>query len=290
MSYTRTIRINGELEKRFKPSSPSNCYDSPSQFKINKEKRVLDAYCMRALKNDSESVWASSKIYENIEMQLKMIQYCVHDLWATNIQTSLNEETKWCKKGEIDFNGWEWSDCGHDSPFDSEQDVVDTYVDNIFRLVSCVDTPDYFKDKESWFEYYNDINDEVNGFEEMLIDFYNHDFVDFYHDCTVNPDEEESTNCCTEACCANDEPYCCDDADSENWEESCDDEDLSCTENEAINESRLLQKISNSAKNLCEKDVESFDVSNKDVNFAPSKVFKKRIEPTDGDSIPNNFF
>jgi hypothetical protein len=277
MSYTRTIRINGELEKRFKPSSSSNCYDSPSQFKINKEKRVLDSYCMRALKNDSESVWASSKIYENIEMQLKMIQFCVHDLWATNIQASLDEETKWCKKGEIDFNGWEWSDCGHDSPFDSEQDVVDTYVDNIFRLVSCVDTPDYFKDKESWFEYYNDINDEVNGFEEMLIDFYNHDFVDFYHDCTVNPDEEE----------------CCEVDDSESWEEADDDEDLPSTENEAtrvVKEPLPLEKISNSAKNLYEKDVESFDVSNKDVNFAPSKVFKKRIEPTDGDSIPNNFF
>jgi hypothetical protein len=191
MSHTEIIRVTGELDKKFKPSG-SSTYKETSQLTVNKEKRILLAYCMNSSKKDfTDSVWSTNKIYENIEMQLKMVQFVIHETWAINLQNLLNEETKWSKKEEIDYCGWEWAESHQGSNFETDKDIIDYFLDNIFRLVSCVDAPKYFENKETWFDYYNDISEEVDSFEELLINFYDHEFVDFYRSSSNNSDNEE---------------------------------------------------------------------------------------------------
>ena len=124
-----------------------------------------------------------------LQSTLTALVQCLQSAIERDQKESIYNQWKNDENHEIWFCGWQYA---QEATLTNEEIVTST-VDNLFIYCDLVQTPDYFDDHEKFYEKLNDINDEINGFEEMIIENYNHSVINDLHPYIVGGDEEEST-------------------------------------------------------------------------------------------------
>lgn len=173
MGYQTTFRLKGELDDQFK-----TWMKSVTKSELTKYKVVLEGICMLPVeKNDNmRGHTYMYKLYGDINTAVSMYVEYIIESWKIWIKDRINENN------EIYFCGWEYSNSGNNSPWESKEDLVDFFTEQLFLYV--------IQPTQGAFEYKNDdyydklqkVSDSINEIEDSVYGMMNHKFVNRYRD------------------------------------------------------------------------------------------------------------
>lgn len=164
----------------FKPTKEQldelySCDEKTVQSEIREAERTLKKLCLK----DTEG----KDISRSIEFYLRMIEKAIEADVNQIVKNTFNDE------GEFWFCGWEYA---RESQIDYDR-VYNCYVENLSILAEIVKTPDYFDDREKFDEKVNAIQEELDGFEDLVYTEYRHKLCEKFKDCRVPDEPEEDT-------------------------------------------------------------------------------------------------
>lgn len=132
---------------------------------IRNSKREIISYC---LKDNSDK--DTRKIAQTIGFNLRMLASSVEQ----NEKQTAYDRWKNDDKHELWYCGWEFS---HPCEYDKD-DIIENTIDRLTILADVVKTADYFDDGEKFSQKWTEVSEEVDGFTEMMSDYYIHQIID----------------------------------------------------------------------------------------------------------------
>ena len=100
------------------------------------------------------------------------------------------------KNGEIAYCGWTYS---HEYPDFTIDETKENTTSQLAILKSIVRTPDYFEEKDKFFEKLNDITEIVDCFVDNCYDIARYEIIEMFRDFDVTHKYDEDTETETEA-------------------------------------------------------------------------------------------
>lgn len=175
MGYQITFTPSEEKMNTYKPWRDDVDYGKM----IKNTKREILSFC---LKDNSDK--STTKIAENIGFQLRMIaseveqdeKYIAYKRWKSDE----NHELWYC--------GWEFS---HGCRFEKDE-VIENTIDRLTILADVVKTADYFDEGEKFSQKWTEISEEVDGFVEMMSEYFIHQIIEDLREFEVKYDDDET--------------------------------------------------------------------------------------------------
>lgn len=173
MSYQITFAPPAEKMEEYKDKD----FNFPRNNTAGYKKELL-SICMHTPKD--------SPMY--LQTSLTALVKCLQSSIEREQKESIYNQWKENENHEIWFCGWQYA---REATLTNEEIVAST-VDNLFIYCDLVQTPDYFDDHEKFYEKLNNINEEIDGFEESIIENYNHFVINDLHAYKVGGEDESS--------------------------------------------------------------------------------------------------
>lgn len=177
MGYQITFTPTEEKMNSYKPWNNMVNHEE----NIRNEKRTLISFC---LKDNSDK--DTRKIAQTIGFTLRLLASLVEqDEKKKAYERWKNEENK-----ELWYCGWEYS---HECRFEKDE-VIENTIDRLTILADVVKTADYFDDGEKFSQKWTEISEEVDGFVEMMSEYFIHQIIEDLREFEVKDDEEDEVN------------------------------------------------------------------------------------------------
>lgn len=150
---------------------PENLDDFKSSSKVSDRdirdiKLEILLYC---LKNTEDS---DRNAIQKLGIHLDYFKYLLED------SVKKEKEKEFEKNKELYFRGWQYS---HESDF-NEDDLFKGTLEKLLVLKLAVPNADYYDEQEKFYEKWNEINRELDSFEELTYEIMNHKYIEKYGD------------------------------------------------------------------------------------------------------------
>ena len=185
MGYETHFRLKGELDNRFK-----SWMKEVKKEEIERQKNVLLATCMLT-KLDKGDSFELSKAYETISMAFRMYLNYLVESWKISLQQRLDYEDEYDKKGEVYFCGWNHAEGNGGPTWESEEDIINYFVPNIFLLAVEPCASPFDRENDTYHEKLEQISEYVDDIECSVIDMMDGQFISFYRNSPDLADESD---------------------------------------------------------------------------------------------------
>lgn len=235
MGYQITFLPTEEKMQGYKP------YNELSKVELEPTKYEIMSYCM---KKHNESVFSK-------------VKYLKNTLTFLANQVEQYEKQNAYYRWKSDENHWLWY-CGwefaRECQFDKD-DVIERHVKDLLVLSDIVETPDYFENSENFYKKLEEVDENIDGFVEIMSDYYIHEIIKDLDDFKLNDDDEDENESCL---CSDDETSECldtDKSDNENDLQPCPDQETQeyLDADEPDNEN-TSEDLTDDDDDLCEND------------------------------------
>ncbi len=181
MGYQITFLPSEEKMNEYKPWD----VNKPHVSQIANTKRNILSYCMKSHNN-------TYQIASEIEFNIKLLANQIKEEEKRNAYFRWKEN----EKGELWYCGWQFAT---DATID-EDDAIKNTVDQLFMFADIIETPNYFEETDHFFKKYQDIEESIDDFVEVIENIAIHDIIndlkeyeekDVAENVTSNEDFEE---------------------------------------------------------------------------------------------------
>lgn len=171
MGYQITFLPTEEKMQEYKP------YNELSKVELEPTKYEIMSYCM---KKHDDSVFSK-------------VKYLKNTLTFLANQVEQYEKQNAYYRWKSDENHWLWY-CGwefaRECSFDKD-DMIERHVKDLLVLSDIVETPDYFENSEKFYRKLEEVDENIDGFVEIMSDYYIHEIIKDLDEFKLNDDDED---------------------------------------------------------------------------------------------------
>lgn len=188
MGYEVHFNVSLPLKDGFKRTWRSNI----EKTQLDKEQEVLISLCMNLakcivfdIKDKMVFHYKLEAIYDTLQQGMRTYGLLLQEEWKQDIEARVKDDN-----GDVWFCGWEYSRDEYPQ-YETLDEVIEFSLHNVFGLISTVPLPDYFNDRDRYYEFRKEIAEYIEYIPEAIYSNLNHKFIREYDDQKVNYDDED---------------------------------------------------------------------------------------------------